>query len=85
MEQVEGVKVMVRWKALMIAAPLAAGLLAAPVAANAQRHGGGGFHGGGGGYHGGGGFRGGGYHGGGGYHRGPGVGGVLLGLEPPRP
>lgn len=68
---------MMRFKALLIAAPIAAGLLAAP-AAYADEHGhGGGYHGGGyhgGGYHGGGG----GWHGG--DHHGPGVGGVLLGL-----
>jgi hypothetical protein len=65
---------MTRFKALMIAAPIAAALLAAP-AAQADWHGGrGGYHGGG--YHGGG-YHGGGWHGG---YRGPGVGGVLLGL-----
>lgn len=62
---------MIRFKALLIAAPVAAGLLAAP-AAHADWHGrGGGYHGG---WHGGDG----GWHGD--HHRGPGVGGVLLGL-----
>jgi hypothetical protein len=56
---------MVGFKALLIAAPVALGLLAAP-AAHADWHGrGGGWHGGG-------------WHGG--YHHGPGVGGALLGL-----
>lgn len=64
---------MVRFKAFLIAAPLAAGLLMAP-AAHADWHGHGGWHGGGyehGGYEHGGYSRG---------FRGPGVGGVLLGL-----
>ena len=62
---------MLRFKALLIAAPIAAGLLAAP-AAHAEWRGnrGGEWHGGGGGWNGG--YR----H----YDRGPGVGGVLLGL-----
>ncbi|HEY4040734.1 MAG TPA: hypothetical protein VGM32_02695 [Rhodopila sp.] len=61
---------MMRFKALLIAAPIAAGLLAAP-AAHAEWHG-----------HGGGGWHGGGWHGGheGGWHRGPGVAGAILGL-----
>jgi hypothetical protein len=69
----KGVTAMMRLKALLIAAPIAAGLLAAP-AAQADWHGHGGWHGGGG-YHGG-------WHGGGGrgYYRGPGIGGALLGL-----
>jgi hypothetical protein len=71
----EGVKAMMRFKALLIAAPIAAGLLAAPAAhADWHGHGGGGYHGGG--YHGGG-WHGGGYHGG--WH-GPGVAGAVIGL-----
>jgi hypothetical protein len=59
---------MIRFKAILIAAPIAAGLLAAP-AAHAEWHGHGGWHGGG--------WHGGGWHGG---YRGPGVAGALLGL-----
>jgi hypothetical protein len=77
---------MMPFKALMIAVPVAVGLLAAP-AAHADWHGGnrGGWHGGGGGWHGGGGgWHGGNWHGGGwrGYDRGPGPGvaGAILGL-----
>jgi hypothetical protein len=82
MDRVRGVKAMMRFKALMIAAPMAAALLAAPAAhADWHGHGGGEYHGGG--YHGGG-YHGGGYHGGGWHgdyhHGGPGVGGALLGL-----
>jgi len=66
-DRVSGVKAMTRFKALLIAAPVAAALLAAP-AAYADEHGhGGGWHGGRGEWH-------------GGEHHGPGVGGVLLGL-----
>jgi hypothetical protein len=57
---------MLRFKALMIAAPVAVGLLIAPQA-HAEWRG----HGGGGGWHGG-------YEHG--HHGGPGVGGVILGL-----
>jgi hypothetical protein len=65
---------MLRLKALLIAAPVAAGLLAAP-AAHAEWRG----HGGGGGWHGGGGeWRGGGFRHD--HDRGFGPGGVLLGL-----
>jgi hypothetical protein len=64
---------------LLMAVPIAAGLLAMPMAAHADWHGRGGWHGGGGGWHGGG------WHGGGwGYrpHYGPGpaIAGALLGL-----
>ena len=56
-----------RFKSLLIAAPVAAGLLAAPAAhAEWRGHGGYGWHGGYGNYHGG--------------WRGPGVAGALLGL-----
>jgi hypothetical protein len=49
--KLEGVGIMSRFKALLIAAPVAVGLLAAP-AAHADWHGrGGGWHGGGGGWH----------------------------------
>ena len=66
---------MMRIKALLIAAPVAAGLLAAPAAhADWHGHGGGGWHGGG--WHGGG-WHGGGWHGG---YRGPGVAGAIVGL-----
>jgi hypothetical protein len=65
---------MMRLKAFLIAAPVAAGLLAAP-AAHAEWRGGGGYHGGG--YHGGGVWHGGGWHGGGG---GPAVAGAIIGL-----
>jgi hypothetical protein len=58
---------MMRFKALLIAAPVAVGLLAAP-AVHAEWHGRGGHGGGGHDYHG---------HGG---YRGPGVAGALLGL-----
>jgi hypothetical protein len=72
----QGVKAMMRFKALLIAAPVAAALLAAPAAQAEWRGGhGGGWHGGG--WHGGG-WHGGGWHGD--YHRGPGIGGALLGL-----
>lgn len=66
---------MTRLKALLVAAPLAMGVLSAPMA-HAEWHGGhaGGWHGGG--YHGGG-WHGGGWHGG---WRGPGVAGAILGL-----
>jgi hypothetical protein len=65
---------MLRFKALLIAAPVAAGLLAAPMAhAEWRGHGGEGGRGGEG-WHGGGGWRGHEHHGG------PGVGGVILGL-----
>jgi hypothetical protein len=61
---------MLRFKALLIAAPVAAGLLMAPAAhAEWRGHGGGGWHDGGRG-----GWRGHEHHGG------PGVGGVILGL-----
>jgi len=78
---------MMSLKTLLIAAPVAAALLAAPAAhADWRGHGGGGWHGGGGGWHGGGGgwhgggggWHGGGWHGGG-WRGGPGV-GVVLGL-----
>jgi hypothetical protein len=63
----EGVNAMVRFKALLIAAPLAAALLAAPAAhAEWRGRGDGGWHGGGRGH-------GGGWHGGRDYHRGPGA------------
>ena len=76
---------MFRFKALMIAAPVAVGLLAAPAAhAEWPGHRGGGWQGGGGGWHGGGGdWRGdGGWRGGYGRHhdRGPGIAGAILGL-----
>jgi hypothetical protein len=62
---------MLRLKALLIAAPVAAGLLAAPAAhAEWRGHGGGGWHGGGGGFR----------HDGFRHDRGFGPGGVLLGL-----
>ncbi|HQT79945.1 MAG TPA: hypothetical protein PLD10_23125 [Rhodopila sp.] len=64
---------MSRIKALLVAAPIAAGLLSAPMA-HADWHGNRGYHGGG--YHGG--YRGGDYHGGG-WHGG-GVAGAILGL-----
>jgi hypothetical protein len=60
-------RTMVRLKSLLVAAPLAAGLLAAPMA-HADWHGRGGWHGGPG-WHGG-------YH----HDRGPGVAGAILGL-----
>jgi hypothetical protein len=67
----KGVLPMLRLKALLIAAPIAAALLAAPAAhAEWRGHGGGGWHGGGGGWHGGG-YR---------HDRGPGVAGAILGL-----
>jgi hypothetical protein len=62
---------MTRFKSLLVAAPVALGMLAAPAAHAEWR---GGYHGGG--YHGGE-YRGG-WHGG--YHRGPGIVGPLLGL-----
>ena len=63
---------MMRFKALLVAAPIAAGLLAAPAAhADWHGHGGGGWHGGGGGWHGGG-WHGGGWHGGGAHWHGGG-------------
>jgi hypothetical protein len=71
---------MVRLKALLIAAPIAAGLLAAPVA-HAEWHGDrGGWHGGG--WHGEGSRRGEGWHHDEGWHHGgrPGVAGAILGL-----
>jgi hypothetical protein len=78
--RVQGVQAMWRFKSLLIAAPVAAGLLFAPAAhAGGWHGGGGGWHGGGGGgWHGGGG----GWHGGGwnGGWRGPGWGLPLLGL-----
>jgi hypothetical protein len=68
---------MMRFKALLIAAPVAAGLLAAP-AAHAEWHGhGGGGHGGA--WHGGD-WHGGDWHGGGYRGPGPGVAGAILGL-----
>src|ERR1700733_12716771 len=68
---------MLRFKALLIAAPVAAGLLAAP-AAHAEWHGhGGGGHGGA--WHGGD-WHGGAWHGGGYRGPGPGVAGAILGL-----
>lgn len=65
---------MMRFKALLVATPVAAALLAAPAAhAEWRGHGGGGWHGGG--------WHGGGWHGGHDYHHGgPGVAGALLGL-----
>jgi hypothetical protein len=76
-----------RLTSLLMAVPVAAGLLAAPAAyADNWNHGGGGYHGGGPrpgygpGYHGGGyppGYRGG-YHGG--YNNGPAVAGAVVGL-----
>jgi hypothetical protein len=78
-DRMTGVNAMTRSKAFLIALPLAAGLLASPMAHAEWHGGGGGWHGGGGGWHGGGYGRGygGGWHGG---DHGPGIAGAILGL-----